>query len=48
MFNSPAVKMYDIGSLPSNVLVDRNGKVIAFNLKGQKLEDQLKLIFNEK
>ena len=48
MFNCPAVKMYNIGSLPSNVLVDRNGKVIAFNLKGQRLEDKLKLIFNEK
>ncbi|MGB1040071.1 MAG: TlpA family protein disulfide reductase [Flavobacteriales bacterium] len=48
MFNSPAVKIFNVNSLPSNVLVDREGKVVAFNLKGQRLENKLKQIFDEK
>ncbi len=45
MFQSPAVDIYDVKSIPFNVLIDREGNVIAFNLKGQKLEDKLNEIF---
>lgn len=47
MFECPSVKMYDVKSLPFNVLVDREGYVIEFNLRGEKLEEKLKQIFDE-
>lgn len=38
---------YGIRSVPSTVLVDRDGKIIARNLRGQELADKLKEIFGE-
>ncbi|GAB1474025.1 TlpA disulfide reductase family protein [Bacteroidota bacterium] len=34
-------KLYGIRSIPQNVLLDPNGKIIAKNLRGQALEDKL-------
>ena len=48
MFDSPAVDIYDVKSLPFNVLVDYGGKVIAFNLRGERLEKKIKELFDEK
>lgn len=47
MFKSPAVDIYDVKALPFNVLIDREGNVVAFNLRGQKLEDKINQIFND-
>ncbi len=48
MFDSPAVDIYNVNSLPFNVLVDYDGKVIAFNLRGERLEKKIKELFDEK
>lgn len=47
MFDSPATKIYDVKAIPFNILVDWEGNVIAFNLRGQKLEDKLNQLFND-
>ena len=39
---SPAVQTYMIKEVPSNVLIDRNGKILAFNLSTEELEIKLK------
>lgn len=36
---SPVTEIYDINDLPYNVLVDKAGKMIAFDLHAQELED---------
>lgn len=38
---------YGITSVPSTVLVDRQGRIIARNLRGQELENKLREIFGE-
>lgn len=40
-FNSPVAKMYYIKGIPQNYLLDREGKIIALNLRGAELEDKL-------
>lgn len=46
-WSSAGGKLYSIGSIPATVLVDRDGKVLARNLRGQQLEQKLKEIFGE-
>jgi hypothetical protein len=41
-WNSKAAQMYNIKSIPSNFLLDKTGKVIAKNLRGQELINKLK------
>lgn len=36
-----AATLYGIQSIPQNVLVDREGKIVAKNLRGQELDDKL-------
>lgn len=38
---------YGISSVPSTVLVDRQGRIIARNLRGQQLENKLRELFGE-
>lgn len=40
-WNSSVVSLYNIKSIPSNVLVDPNGQIIAKDLRGVDLENQL-------
>jgi len=40
-WNSAAVKLYNIESIPSNFLLDREGRIIAVNLRGDALEAKL-------
>lgn len=47
-WSSAGGKLYGIQSIPATVLVDRNGNILARNLRGQELENKLKEIFNEK
>ena len=46
-WSSAAGRLYGIQSIPATVLIDRNGKVLARNLRGQDLENKLKEIFAE-
>jgi len=41
-WNSVAAQMYGIQSIPSNILIDPTGKIIARNLRGNQLEEFLK------
>lgn len=44
-FNSEAAALYNINAIPATVLLDREGKIIAKNLRGQALEAKLAEIF---
>jgi len=45
-WSSSVVKLYNITGIPFAVLIDREGKVIAKNLRGQALEEKLSEILN--
>ncbi len=45
-WNSVVVPLYKIESIPSNLLLDRDGKIIASNLRGEQLQEKLAEIFN--
>ena len=40
-FNSDAAQLYGIKSIPQNFLVDPDGKIVSFNLRGDKLINKL-------
>lgn len=44
-WGSPVVQLYGIESIPSNFLLDRNGKIIAQNLRGAELDEKLDQLF---
>jgi peroxiredoxin len=44
-WNSPAARRYYVSSLPSSFLLDRDGRILAKNLKGEDLEKKLSEIF---
>jgi thiol-disulfide isomerase/thioredoxin len=44
-WNSAVVPLYKIESIPANYLLDKDGKVIASNLRGQQLEKKLEELF---
>jgi thiol-disulfide isomerase/thioredoxin len=46
-WNSSVVPLYAIQSIPTNYLLDREGKIIASNLRGLALGEELKKIFNK-
>jgi len=46
-WSSEPAKLYGVRSIPSNFLIDKNGKIIATNLRGQRLSEKLKEIFGE-
>ncbi len=45
-WNNAAGKLYGINSIPSNVLLDKEGKIIAKNVRGEELGIKLAEIFN--
>jgi peroxiredoxin len=47
-WNSEGARIYGVRSIPSTVLVDKDGKIIALNLRGAALEQALQKIFNTK
>lgn len=47
-WQSDIAKLYNITAIPSNFLIDPNGKIIAFNLHGNDLSATLAQIFNKK
>jgi peroxiredoxin len=46
-FNSEAARTYGIEAIPATILLDKDGKIIARNLRGQALEDKLAELFGE-
>lgn len=46
-WTSSGGKTYGISSIPATVLIDRDGKVLARNLRGQELENKLREIFGQ-
>ncbi|HHM20572.1 MAG TPA: TlpA family protein disulfide reductase [Bacteroidetes bacterium] len=44
-WKNEAAKLYGVSSIPATVLLDREGKIIARNLRGPQLEAKLKEIF---
>jgi peroxiredoxin len=47
-WNSVVVPLYKIESIPSNFLLDREGHVIAVNLRGEALQEKLTEIFSKR
>lgn len=45
-WNSVVVPIYSIESIPTNFLLDKEGRIIASNLRGEQLEKKLSEIFN--
>ena len=45
-WNSIVVPLYKIESIPFNVLLDREGKIIDSNLRGERLEEVLGALLN--
>ncbi len=46
-WNSVVVPIYKIESIPVNFLLDRNGRILASNLRGEKLQLKLAELFNK-
>jgi thiol-disulfide isomerase/thioredoxin len=46
-WNSSVVQLYKIESIPYNMLLDKDGKIIATNLRGDRLIDKLAEIIRE-
>lgn len=46
-WNSEASIVYGISSIPSNLLLDPEGRIIAIDLRGEALSDKLAEIFNQ-
>lgn len=45
-WQSEVVKLYSIRSIPQNFLLDKDGKIVASNLRGEALEDKLAELLN--
>ncbi len=46
-WNSMVVPLYHINSIPTNYLLDKKGRIIASNLRGEELSRKLDEIFNQ-
>ncbi|MCU0362647.1 MAG: AhpC/TSA family protein [Bacteroidales bacterium] len=46
-WNSPVLKLYNVESIPSNFLLDREGNIIARNLRGDALLTKLAEVFGK-
>ncbi len=44
-WNSSVVSLYKIESIPTNYLLDKEGHIIASNLRGEKLQIKLAELF---
>ena len=45
-WNSEVIPVYNLEQIPTNLLLDREGRIIASNLRGDELINKLKQIFN--
>ena len=44
-WNSPTVNIYKVYNLPANFLIDREGKIVDFNIFGENLKNKLESVF---
>ena len=44
-WSSSAAAAYGVQSIPTNFLIDPNGKIVARNLRGSQLEEMLQVVF---
>ncbi|MCK9618395.1 MAG: AhpC/TSA family protein [Lentimicrobiaceae bacterium] len=44
-WGSPVVQLFGITAIPASFLIDKQGKIIAKNLRGKELEDKLNTLF---
>jgi thiol-disulfide isomerase/thioredoxin len=44
-WQSPVVQLYNFNAIPTNVLIDKKGNILAKNLRGEELEKKLAEIF---
>ena len=47
-WEDPIAKMYSIEQIPSSFLLDSNGKIVAVDLRGQELQDKVKMMLEAK
>ena len=47
-WEDPIAKMYSIEQIPSSFLLDSNGKIVAVDLRGQELQDKVKMMLDAK
>jgi peroxiredoxin len=47
-WNSVAAKLYAVNSIPANFLLDKNGIIVAKNLRGEELYNKIKKLINSK
>lgn len=45
---SPVLETYGVNAIPSNFLIDPHGVIVAVNLRGSQLHQQLDMIFSQK
>ena len=45
-WESPVVKLYQVQAIPYNVLIDREGKIIAKGIKGDDLYNKVSMAIN--
>lgn len=43
--NSAAIQLYDVQAIPMTVMLDREGRIVALNLRGQALGEKLEELF---
>lgn len=46
-WSSGAARLYNVHSIPHSFLIDKNGKIIANNLRGEALQNKLESIFGD-
>jgi hypothetical protein len=46
--DSEVVKRFGLSEIPANYLIDREGRVIAINLRGPMLQKKLEELFSQK
>jgi peroxiredoxin len=46
-WSSPVAKLYAVESIPASFLIDKDGSIMARNLRGESLEDRLRQIFEK-
>jgi peroxiredoxin len=46
-WSSTAAKLYAVESIPASFLIDKDGSIMARNLRGESLEDRLRQIFEK-
>lgn len=45
-WDNEVAKLYDIKAIPQNILIDKEGKIVAKNIRGEELQETLKQILN--